>query len=95
MLPGEALQIPSSSFYVCSPSDFPDVSFFARSDLLWVNNSLMSDSQDSPPYNPAVTSARRALRVSRAIILRPIAAWIGTSNSCLGITLSTGGQMST
>jgi hypothetical protein len=41
-----------------------------------------------PPYKPAVTSALIAESVSRAIIFLPIAACIGTSKSCLGMTLS-------
>ena len=39
----------------------------------------------SPPYNLAVTSFLKAFIVSLAIILDPIAAWIGISNCCLGI----------
>jgi hypothetical protein len=41
-----------------------------------------------PPYSPAVTSARKADKVSRAIMRFPTAAWMGTSNSCRGMTLS-------
>lgn len=45
-------------------------------------------SPHAPPYKPAVTSARKADKVSRATIRRPTAAWMGTSKSCRGITLS-------
>ena len=49
---------------------------------------------DAPPYSPAVTSARIADNVSRAMTFLPTVACIGTSNSCRGITLSNASPVS-
>ncbi len=43
---------------------------------------------DIPPYKPAVTSLRMAERLSRAITLLPILAWIASSNNWRGKTSS-------
>lgn len=90
-LPEGGQRIPFFSSCVYPPSDFLDASSSSRNVL---NYTSVSKEQGggarrvSPPYNPAVTSARRALKVSRARIFLPMAAWIGTSNICRGMTLS-------
>ena len=80
---------PASSSASCPLSGSPGASSCARNVLIPSSTPINRDKNTpSPPYSPAVTSARMADSVSRAMILRPIAACIGTSNNCLGMTLS-------
>ena len=85
----EVPRSPPSSFVFCFPSDSQDASVSAHNVLAGVNKFVgQCNCLYTPPYKPAVTSARKAERVSRAIIRFPTAACIGTSNNCLGMTLS-------
>jgi hypothetical protein len=87
----EDRRFPPSSSGASLPSDSPDASSYVHSALMYVVGEHFKcehDMGDKPPYNPAVTSARAAERVSRAITFLPITAWIGTSKSCRGITVS-------